>query len=324
MKISRPNGWYLITSETKDSISKEPIVTVKDFVALKLDSDFNATYQIVGTISKHRSSKWADATEKAIGKRIGFVHNNKVITAPQVNQRIEGGNFAISGHNIKVLFHQIRQEKVDSIESLFKDWSKDSLYNELSKIETDSMMMQLDYWEASKWKDMGANPLTHHWYNITDTIEYLKLERKKGKKVTSENDEADSLREQEHKKAWREAHKYRAIITDSVFLKTTVPMSDQATNYLTPTGWNMDYAYNQVVYLEALERAKKHLAVKNNQLILSLKSGAEINVSDNLFQYIARYVISNWNELIRKGMVKIEKTDKGYYDIVPPKKAQQE
>lgn len=158
------------------------------------------------------------------------------------------------------------------------------------------------------------------WYLITDTIEYLKLERTKGEKVASENHEADSLREQKHKKAWEEAHKYRATITDSVFLKTTVPMSDQAIDYLTLTGWNMDYAYNQVVYLAALERAKKHLAVKNNQLILNLKSGAEINVSDDLFQYIAEFVISNWNELIRKGIVEIEKTDKGYYDIVPPKR----
>lgn len=429
MRTNRPNGWYLITNGTKDSISKEPIVTVKDFVVLKLDSDRNTKYQIIGRISKHKCSKWANSTEKAIGKQIGFIYENKIITAPQVNQRIEGGNFAISGHNLKVLFYQIRQEKVDFIKSLFKGWDKDSLYDELSKSETDSMMMQIDYWEAYEWKNMGANPLDHYWYSITDTIEYQKLEnalheelqkfninshskdymtstaylnyksyiyahheyinltfqsflfeespkglygyliddiirkkyskapsirdfvkhtdnkddekfaindyqkkiwrlmnleRKKGEEVTSADDETDSLREQEHKKAWEGANKYRATITDSVYLNATVPMSDQAIAYLTPTGWNMDYAYNQVVYLKALERAKTHLVIKQNQLILNLKSGAEINISDDLFQYIAGFVVSNWNELIRKGIVEIEKTDKGYYDIVPPKKVQQE
>lgn len=40
---------------------------------------------------------------------------------------------------------------------------------------------------------------------------------------------ADSIREQENKKAWEEANKYRATITDSVFLKTKDYMSDQET-----------------------------------------------------------------------------------------------
>lgn len=132
-----------------------------------------------------------------------------------------------------------------------------------------------------------------------------------------EKNETDSIREQEHKKAWEEANEYRKTITDSVFLETRVPMSDQAIDYLTPTGWNKEYAHNQVVYLGALERVKKHLSVKNNQFILPLKSGAEINIAEDLFQYIAGFVINKWNEWIRKGIVVIEKTDEGYYDIVP-------
>lgn len=34
----RENGWYYILDNRQDSLSSEPIVTVKDFVALKLDS----------------------------------------------------------------------------------------------------------------------------------------------------------------------------------------------------------------------------------------------------------------------------------------------
>lgn len=36
----RENGWYHILSGQTDSISKEPIVTTKDFIALKLDGLF--------------------------------------------------------------------------------------------------------------------------------------------------------------------------------------------------------------------------------------------------------------------------------------------
>ena len=50
---------------------------------------------IVGTINQSLVSRWADATERSIGKRICFVFDNKVITDPQVNARIESGAFSI-------------------------------------------------------------------------------------------------------------------------------------------------------------------------------------------------------------------------------------
>lgn len=78
------NGWYFIMDEQKDSISPKPIVTVKEFVDLKLDSDAFGKSVIFGTISKHKRNKWANATKSAIGKRIGFVFNNEVITDPSV------------------------------------------------------------------------------------------------------------------------------------------------------------------------------------------------------------------------------------------------
>ncbi|WP_101688479.1 SecDF P1 head subdomain-containing protein [Dysgonomonas massiliensis] len=123
---SRENGWYNIQDNKKDSISIEPIVTVKDFVALKLDSieiDGKPFYEIDGKISKHKLIKWNDATKKAIGKRIGFVYNNEVVNCPQINMRLESANFSISNraYDIRKLFYNIRQEKVDSIESLFQD-----------------------------------------------------------------------------------------------------------------------------------------------------------------------------------------------------------
>lgn len=113
----RENGWYYIMEGRKDSISKESIITVKDFFFLRLDSfsysDNRMMYMIVGTINQSQVSRWADATERSIGKRICFVYDNNVITDPQVNARIESGAFSIStykGYDLKTMFRQIREE----------------------------------------------------------------------------------------------------------------------------------------------------------------------------------------------------------------------
>lgn len=115
--IERENGWYYIMEGRKDSISKESIITVKDFAFLRLDSfsysDNRMMYMIVGTINQSLVSRWADATERSIGKRICFVFDNKVITDPQVNARIESGTFSIStykGYDLKTMFRRIREE----------------------------------------------------------------------------------------------------------------------------------------------------------------------------------------------------------------------
>lgn len=79
----RENGWYRIIDGEKDSIASLPVVTVKEIV-------------ITGTVSKHKLQAWADSTEQLIGKRIGFVYNDSVITAPRVNMRLENGTFQIS------------------------------------------------------------------------------------------------------------------------------------------------------------------------------------------------------------------------------------
>ncbi|MCR9012011.1 hypothetical protein [Gabonibacter chumensis] len=44
----------------------------------------------------------------------------------------------------------------------------------------------------------------------------------------------------------------------------------------------------QKIYLQALERMKRHLKVKNNRLIWNLKNGTQIKVSENIYNYIIR------------------------------------
>lgn len=148
------NGWYHIADGQKDSILLPPIVTVKDFVKLRLDTDFYGKYSIVAQVSKRKLKDWADATEKAIGKRIGFVFNDSVISDPQVNMRIENGTFQITnreGKGIKAIYRALLQEKKDSIDLLFKanGWETDSLlYDSLSLEKQDSIISALDYGEA--------------------------------------------------------------------------------------------------------------------------------------------------------------------------------
>lgn len=177
-KVHRESGWYHILPQPTDSLAKEPIVAVKDFVALRMDSDGRGTYVIVGQVSKHKVRKWAKETEKAIGRQIAFVLNDSVVTSPTVNASIESGAFQISaphGFDLKNIYAKIRKEKIDSIEGLFKGWEKDSAYYS-SREKTDSALFAADYLETAEWIDMLSNPEEHYWWGNLDTSTYNKLE----------------------------------------------------------------------------------------------------------------------------------------------------
>ena len=78
----RPNGWYYVIDMEHDSLSADPIVTVKDFARIKLDSvsdsnEDNMAYRILGVLDDSHKTTWAEATEKSIGKHIGFTRMGK-------------------------------------------------------------------------------------------------------------------------------------------------------------------------------------------------------------------------------------------------------
>lgn len=60
---------------------------------------------------------------------------------------------------------------------------------------------------------------------------------------------------------------------------------------------------------------KKHLAIKDNQLICNTDSGKDLSISEDLYQYIMN-ILENWNKGIKGKQYKIIKTDDGY-DIKP-------
>lgn len=109
----------------------------------------------------------------------------------------------------------------------------------------------------------------------------------------------------------------KLILTENDFLKTKQIMSDDAiAPYDYKTGLVGDKAYNIKVYLSALQRVKKNLSVINNLLVINVKVGKELNISEDLFEYISN-VISLWNNWIQGGRFSIVKFGENYYDIKP-------
>lgn len=84
----------------------------------------------------------------------------------------------------------------------------------------------------------------------------------------------------ENKRARAEANKL--IFYDNDFLQTKEPMSDNAiVPFDYKTGLVGNKAYNIKVYTTALERVKRDLSVKDNQLIIKAKSGKELNMAED-------------------------------------------
>lgn len=111
------------------------------------------------------------------------------------------------------------------------------------------------------------------------------------------------------------ANKYRESITDTTYLQTTVEMSNSAIDALKADGYNDDYLYNQVVYLAALDRARKYLSEQGGKLICSLSSPEDINVRKDLYDFILD-VFRQWNEMLDSGNFKIIKDEKELLMIV--------
>lgn len=129
IKKEQLNGWYVIKDIKSGILESKPIVTVADFGTVRIDSAVNLSgdtvFQITGKIKKEKINVWANETEKSIGKQIGFLHNGKIVTAPQINQRIENGYFAISinkEYHPKILYQSICRERFDTLLATHKGW----------------------------------------------------------------------------------------------------------------------------------------------------------------------------------------------------------
>lgn len=115
----RADGWYPLADYPDNTIVGKPLATVVDFerVAIVRDTFIiksDTVYQLLiqGRVKPEKRQQWADGTERLIGKRLGFVYNDSVITAPQINARIESGTFQIISTDttlIKSIYNSIKE-----------------------------------------------------------------------------------------------------------------------------------------------------------------------------------------------------------------------
>ena len=85
-------------------IEGKAVVTTKDFEKCIL---YGVSYPdmivIVGKLKVDKIRKFAEASENRIGKRIGFVYKDSVITAPTIHCRIESGTFTINSYDRELI-----------------------------------------------------------------------------------------------------------------------------------------------------------------------------------------------------------------------------
>lgn len=138
---------------------------------------------------------------------------------------------------------------------------------------------------------------------------------------TNNSSEREFLEEVTNSKHLEGKDSMKFIFSDEDFLQTKEPMSDDAiAPFDYKTGEVGNKPYNIQVYLCALERVKRHMSVHGNQLSTKVQTGSELNMSEDLFNYISK-LIDSWNSLIMKGDFEIVKLGENHYDIEPSVKA---
>lgn len=95
-------------------------------------------------------------------------------------------------------------------------------------------------------------------------------------------------------------------------------MNDRAIDLIDDeTGLVGDNAYNRKVYVSAVERLKKNSYINDNQVYTSVKSGAEINMAEDLFDYLIKVLFKDWNTALSEGRYKVVIKEKGDFYIEP-------
>ena len=103
--------------------------------------------------------------------------------------------------------------------------------------------------------------------------------------------------------------------TDEDFLKTREKMSDLAINPVEDeNGTFEDKNFNIAVYTAALKRMEHYTCVRDGQIHWSSRSGSEINMADDLYDYIIA-LYKEQNRLIKEGRYKIVKHEDGTYEL---------
>ncbi len=117
-------GWYPVADYPDNTIIGKPLATVKDFKmivfqkdTLIIEGDTVRRMYIYGEVKPENRNSWAEGTERLIGHRLGFIFNDSVITAPNVNARMESGSFEIISPDTSLL-KRIYQSLITEMQSI--------------------------------------------------------------------------------------------------------------------------------------------------------------------------------------------------------------
>ncbi len=78
-------------------LNAAPIVTIRNYIKIKSVREPNiGSYSISIGLDKEGTIAFDSATKKSISKKLAFVVDNKLISAPVVIDEIKGGKFKIS------------------------------------------------------------------------------------------------------------------------------------------------------------------------------------------------------------------------------------
>ncbi|MDE6144913.1 MAG: hypothetical protein K2F96_01405 [Muribaculaceae bacterium] len=164
----RDNGWYPV--DNSNNIEGKAIVTTNDFAKVSLDTVTDPEIAFIqGVLKQDRISDWADATERRIGKRIGFVYKDSVIMAPTVNCRIESGSFSINNSDKRLILEIYNSLDCDKIEPPYVMPQKSYATAEgmiMRIVSPDPVKTQVDSLIVEFTNSRDAELTTGEWYRI--------------------------------------------------------------------------------------------------------------------------------------------------------------
>ena len=115
-------GWYYVISEGKGLrrhrsedttlyfLDSTPIVTAQNIVSFEIYEMEAGDYGMIIQLDEEGTAAWSVATRKSVGRKLGFVVDNKLLSVPIVNSEIPNGMTAFSGDYTKEEMLEIQKQ----------------------------------------------------------------------------------------------------------------------------------------------------------------------------------------------------------------------
>lgn len=164
----RDNGWYPV--DNSNIIEGEAIATTADFEVVSLDTVTAPGIAFIqGKLKRNKVHNWTDATDRRVGKRIGFVFNDSVIMAPTVNCRIESGSFSINSPDKRLILEiynslDCEKKEVPDIKSQKSYATADGMTMKI--ISPDPITIPIDSLAVEFTNGRDVEGMTGEWYRI--------------------------------------------------------------------------------------------------------------------------------------------------------------